>query len=272
MSETNQGQSVPTIFTVLIVLLILFVSVQAWYIFEMKKQLDLIQNPQSSAQSKIQKTAVNEKSILKKNHTEANNPEPPATGQLPSSAEDRQLQAQNKSVKPVDTPAKIFDDTSNAALNAPARNPYQKVERMQRDMDRIYNSRFNRFNNHPGFSRPASNKPDFEYHFKQNLSTPKINVNENANQYMASVNLPDANENDISVTLNGQRLTIKVNQEYKKQHRDEMGNVIFQERRSGKFQRSITLAEPVNQNEMKRKLENGVLMILIPKIKNRQWR
>ena len=51
-----------------------------------------------------------------------------------------------------------------------------------------------------------------------------------------------------------------------------MGNVIFQERRSGKFQRSITLAEPVNQNEMKKQLNNGVLMIMIPKVKNRQWR
>lgn len=272
MSETNQGQSVPTILTVLIVLLILFVSVQAWYIFEMKKQLDLIQDPQSSAQSKTQKTTVNEKNVLKENHTAANNPEQSANGQLPSSAEDPQLQAQNKSVKPVDTPAMNFDDSSNPAYDPPAWNPYREIERMQRDMDRLFDRRFNRFNNHPGFSRPASNKPDFEYHFKQNLSTPKIDVKENANQYMVSVNLPDADENDISVTLNGQRLTIKVNQEYKKQNRNEMGNVIFQERRSGKFQRSVTLSEPVNQNEMKRKLENGVLMILIPKIKNRQWR
>ena len=148
---------------------------------------------------------------------------------------------------------------------------------MQHDMDRTFNRRFNRFNNQPGFNdprfnNPGVNRPDFEYHFSQNISTPEIDVKENANQYTVLVNLPGADKKDISVTLNGQRLSIKGKQDYKKQNRDAMGNIIFQARQSGRFQRSITLSKPVDQNKMNTRLENGVLIIIIPKVKNSQWR
>ena len=99
-----------------------------------------------------------------------------------------------------------------------------------------------------------------------------MDIKENANQYIVLVNLPGANKNDISVTLNGQRLTVKGKQNYKKQNRDAMGNIIFQVRQSGRFQRGITLSNPVDKNKMKTYLDNDVLTIIIPKIKNGQWR
>ena len=143
---------------------------------------------------------------------------------------------------------------------------------MQHDMDRTFNSRSNRFNNYPDFNNPETNRPDFEYHFSQNISTPEIDVKENTNQYIVLVNLPGADKKDISVTLNGQRLSIKGKQDYKKQNRDAMGNIIFQARQSGRFQRSITLSKPVDQNKMNTRFENGELIIIIPKVKNSQWR
>jgi len=46
-----------------------------------------------------------------------------------------------------------------------------------------------------------------------------------------------------------------------------MGDIVFQECRSGRFERSITLPEAVKQNEMKTQVDKDVLTITIPKEK-----
>ena len=92
-------------------------------------------------------------------------------------------------------------------------------------------------------------------------------MREDQNQYIVLVNIPGADQKDVSVTLEGQRLTVMGKQEYKNQDRDANGNIIFSERRSGKFKRSITLRAPVDKKGMQTQIDNGVLRILIPKKK-----
>ena len=60
-------------------------------------------------------------------------------------------------------------------------------------------------------------------------------------------------------------LTVNGEQYFNQQEKDAMGNVIFQEHRSGTFQRSLTLPEPVKQNGMETHVANGVLTITMPK-------
>ncbi len=127
---------------------------------------------------------------------------------------------------------------------------------MQRQMDRVFNDRYN---------KPHYNRPDFSYHFKQNISVPEMDLREDQYRYIVLLNIPGAEQKDISVNLDGQRLTVTGNQEYKKQDRDANGQIIFSERRTGRFQRSITLAEPVEKKGMKIRIDNGVLRIMIPK-------
>ena len=279
MSDTDKSQFKQTLLTVLLLLLFLLVSLQAWYMFEMKKQMDVLHKQQSSVQLAAQDTIANEKD-MPENRTKANNTEEPADEQQLSLQENQHLQPaqpQDKSLSTDDTQALIHNEPSDTTFGGQAWNPYKEIERMQHDMDRRFNRRFNHFTNrpdfnNPGFNNPDANRPDFQYHFSQSISTPKMDVNENANQYVVLVNLPGADESEISVTLNGQRLTVKGKQAYKNQNRDAMGNVKFQVRQSGRFQRSITLANPVNKNQMKTRLNNGVLTIIIPKVKNGQWR
>lgn len=127
---------------------------------------------------------------------------------------------------------------------------------MQREMERAFD--------HP---YAPYNRPDFSRHFRADISEPKIDVREDNNQYTVLVNIPGADANSLSVDLDGQRLSIRGKQEYEKQDRDAFGQVIFSERRSGRFQRSITLREPVEQKGMQTKINNGVLTIIIPKMK-----
>ena len=277
MSETNKSQFKQTLLTVLFLLLFFLVSIQAWYMFKITKQLDILHNQQSSMQLQVQDATAND--IPEKNHTGANNtedlPEKLPDEPQPSLQENQNVQPaqpRDKSLPPDDTQPLIHDKPSDTTFGGQTWNPYREMERTQHDMDRKFNRRFDRFNNRPAVNNPGFNRPDFQYHFSQSLSTPKMDVKENANQYIVLVNLPGAGEKDISVTLNGQRLTVKGKQDYNKQNRNTTGNVILQVHQSGKFQRSITLANPVNKNQMKTRLNNGVLTIIIPKANNGQWR
>ena len=305
MSDTNKSQFNKTLLTLLLLLLFLLVSLQAWYIFKMKKQLDYLHNQQSSVllQLQTQDTAANEKDMPEKNHTGANNTEalpeeipeeipgeiPEALPEalpkeipeelpdeqqssLPGNQNVQPAQPQDKSLPPDNTQPLIHNTPSDTTFGGQAWNPYREIERTQQEMDKKFNRRFDRFNNRPGFNYPDLNRPDFQYRFSQSTSTPEMDVKENASQYIVRVNLPGADKNDISVNLNGQRLTVKGKQDNKKQNRDARGNIILQVRQSGRFQRSITLSKPVNQNQMKTRLDNGVLTIIIPKVKDGQWR
>lgn len=275
MSETNKSTFKQTLLIVLMLLLFIFASLQAWYIFEIKKQLSALHKQQSSVQLQLQtqNTVTNEKDIAEKNPTEASPTEKPADVPPPSLQQTQQTQPaqQDKSLS-TDNKQSLSNDKPATTTGGQAWGPNREIERMQRDMDRMFNRRFNNLDNHPDFNKPDFNRPDFQYRFSQSFSTPEMNVKEDTNQYTVLVKLPGADKSDISVTLNGQRLTVQGKQDYKKQNSSATGNVIFQESRSGRFQRSITLASPVNKSQMKTHLNKGVLTIIIPKVKNGQWR
>jgi len=248
MSDINRNQLKQTLLVTLILLLVLFVGIQAWYMAGMKKQLEVIQTQQTSAPLASMDTMAKEKLTIKPENVVAvsnDQQSPPQEGQKA-----KPEQKGNKNVKPL-----FDDDIFNTPFDARTWNPYEEIQRMQRDMDRMFNNTFDRFNS----------SPDFQHLFRYGISTPEIDVREDDSQYTVIVNLPGTDESDISVKLDGQKLTIKGEQNYEKQNKDAMGNMIFRERRSGAFQRSITLPEPVRQNEMKTQVENGVLTITIPK-------
>jgi len=150
----------------------------------------------------------------------------------------------------------INDNFFNSTpYNTQTWNPYEEIQRMQRDMDRMFNDAFNRFNN----------SPDFQPLFRESFTTPEMDLQEDNDKYTVIVNLPGSDKDNISVNLNGQILKVQGEQKLEKQNKDRQGNIIFQERRSGAFQRSITLPGPVKQAGMKTRVDNGVLTVIIPK-------
>lgn len=179
----------------------------------------------------------------------------PASAQTQNAAQQPTAQADNQ--HQTSRPHSLFDDDffNSAPYDARTWNPYEEIQRMQRDMDRMFNNAFNRFN--------AS--PDFQHLFSESITTPEMDVQEDNDKYTVIVNLPGSSKEDVSVNLNGQTLTIKGKQKIERLDKDSQGNIIFQERRSGSFQRSITLPDPVKQAGMKTKIDNGVLTVTIPK-------
>lgn len=135
----------------------------------------------------------------------------------------------------------------------------RKIERMRRDMDRMFEE---------SYQRHSGNRPEFQYSFHQDLSAPKMKIREDGTQYIITVKLPGADESDVSVSLDGQRLTVKGRRKSQKKNSDTSGNIVFTTRSSSNFQRSITLTEPVLENAMKTKVEDGVVTITIAKDKD----
>ena len=180
----------------------------------------------------------------------------PASAQMQNTAQQAPAtQADNQ--HQTSRPHSLFHDDffNNAPYNAQTWNPYEEIQRMQRDMDRIFNNAFSRFN--------AS--PDFQHLFRDSITTPEMDVQEDNDKYTVIVNLPGSSKEDVSVNLSGQTLTVKSEQKFEKQDKDSQGNIIFQERRSGSFLRSLTLPGPVKQAGMKTNIDNGVLTITVPK-------
>lgn len=90
----------------------------------------------------------------------------------------------------------------------------------------------------------------------------KIDVKEAENEYTVEAELPGIPKEQIDLSVNEQVLTISV--QYDENVNEENKNYIHRERRRGSMSRNLRLAD-AQLDEIKAKLENGVLMVTIPK-------
>lgn len=91
--------------------------------------------------------------------------------------------------------------------------------------------------------------------------SPAIDIDETDNEYVVCADLPGIKPEDISVDCSGNTLTISAERKYesggKKSDR--------RERFYGTYQRSFTLPQGVNSEQIEASYDNGVLDIHIPK-------
>ncbi len=90
-----------------------------------------------------------------------------------------------------------------------------------------------------------------------------LDVEENPGAYIVRANLPGIKQDDISVNIHEDVLTIAG--ESAAENLGEDSKVLIRERRFGKFSRSLRFPTIVNGNEVEAKFEHGVLSITLPK-------
>lgn len=113
----------------------------------------------------------------------------------------------------------------------------------------------------------------FEEPFFQSQSSsfvPAINVKEETEKYVVEAELPGMDINDIDIEVNGNVLTIRGERKYEQKQEGEQTHMI--ESRYGAFQRSFTLPDQVNVDEITADSKNGVLSIHIPKDQTKKAR
>jgi HSP20 family protein len=92
---------------------------------------------------------------------------------------------------------------------------------------------------------------------------PTFDVKETKDAYMFRADLPGVKEQDLEVSLTGNRLTISGHREQEQE--DQNDRYFASERTYGSFSRSFTLPAGVDQEHVQADMKNGVLTLTVPK-------
>jgi len=123
-------------------------------------------------------------------------------------------------------------------------NPWQELERMQRQIDSVFRLR----DQDDGYSA---------------ASFPLMNIYDAKDDILVTVELPGISRDQVSITANDGLLTIKG-----KRPDDAPGTkyaVIRRERSVGEFEKSVRIPSTVLQDRISATFKNGVLAITLPK-------
>ncbi len=97
---------------------------------------------------------------------------------------------------------------------------------------------------------------------KHPMSTDIVEDGENLKIIM---DLPGVKKENVKITLENGYLTVSASTKGKSEEKDEEGTFIRRERHFGEFTRSFAVSKNVSKDEIKAKLENGTLTLLVPK-------
>jgi HSP20 family protein len=93
---------------------------------------------------------------------------------------------------------------------------------------------------------------------------PRLDVVERNNEFVVKAELPGVKKEDIDVSVENGVLTI--NAETRSETEEKEGDrVIRQERRYGKYVRSLRLGKAVDEKKVKASYRDGVLELVLPK-------
>jgi HSP20 family protein len=90
-----------------------------------------------------------------------------------------------------------------------------------------------------------------------------LDVTENDNDFVIQASLPGVKPEDVQLTIHGDTVTIQGETKGEEEKKGERWHL--RERRFGQFQRSLSLATPVNSDKAQASFEHGVLTLVLPK-------
>jgi HSP20 family protein len=126
------------------------------------------------------------------------------------------------------------------------RDPFEELERMRRQMDRLFE----------GLSGRVLGEPSPGVF-------PLVNVTESSDNYYVRAELPGVNSSDIDISVTGSSLSISG--ERKIPPEDEKANYHRREREAGRFSRMINLPGQIDTSKVEARCADGVLSVVLPK-------
>ena len=92
----------------------------------------------------------------------------------------------------------------------------------------------------------------------------RVDVTENEKEYQVLAELPGVKKDEISVTIDGNEVTVSAEVKHEKEIKDGE-TVLRAERYYGKIQRVFTLGQEVDEATAQAKYNDGVLELTLPK-------
>ncbi|MBX3237091.1 MAG: Hsp20/alpha crystallin family protein [Nitrospiraceae bacterium] len=129
-------------------------------------------------------------------------------------------------------------------------DPFRELEEMSDRLNRM-------------FVRPAVNQSNGKEIMTVADWTPLVDISETETEYAIKVELPEVKKEDVRVTVEDGVLTI---QGERKQEKEEKGKKYHRiERAYGRFVRTFTLPDTVDEANVKAGYTDGVLRLHLPK-------
>lgn len=129
-------------------------------------------------------------------------------------------------------------------------DPFRELEEMS-----------NRLNH--AFGRPAAGHDGGTGNLTVAEWTPSVDVSETDAEYLIKADLPEIKKENVKVSLENGLLTIQGERTYEK---DEKGRRYHRVERSyGRFVRSFTLPDSVDESKVRAEYKDGVLNLYVPK-------
>lgn len=99
--------------------------------------------------------------------------------------------------------------------------------------------------------------------------SPRVDIKDKEDGYQITADLPGVKKEDLHVNLENGILSIEA--ETKQEDKEEKdGTLIRQERRYGKYVRSFSVGENINQDKIKASFKDGVLNLDVPKLETKK--
>lgn len=133
----------------------------------------------------------------------------------------------------------------------------------------MFLTKYNPFDEFKDFnSRFNSLLSEFENKESSSLSgfTPVVNTREGEFAYHVDADLPGVKKEDIKINVKGNMMTISGERQHKKEVNEKDYHRV--ETSFGKFERSFTLPEGADVENITASNEDGVLEVVIPKLKS----
>lgn len=132
-------------------------------------------------------------------------------------------------------------------------NPFREMEELQRRMSTLFD--WSPFRRSSLISdEEAITAPEW---------APLVDIVEDDKEYLIKVELPEVNKDDVKVTVEGDTLTISGE---RKAEKEEKGRKFHRvERYYGRFERSFTIPDDADADNVKAEFKDGVLRVHLPK-------
>ena len=93
--------------------------------------------------------------------------------------------------------------------------------------------------------------------------TPRLDVVENTDHYIVKIDIPGMRKEDVKITLRDNVLNVRGERSEEAKRDEDTYHVV--ERRFGKFSRTLTLPTNVKADKIEAKMNDGVLVVTLPK-------
>lgn len=130
-------------------------------------------------------------------------------------------------------------------------SPRADLNRMQRDFDSLFTSFF------PTLGQTEDNGEPVSWH-------PRIDLVETADSFELAMDIPGVAKEDLTINLHDGVLSISG--ERNARDLQETDTVVRFERQTGRFYRSFTLSNKIDEKKIEARHENGVLIVRLPKL------